>query len=117
MLLTALPLMKRFYQLGFSIQATAGTAAFLKHHGIRTRVCGKLSEGSDDIPEAILSGYVSYIINTRAVLAGSHHADGIEIRRCAVRNGVTIFTSLDTVRILLDVLEDIVPSISTINAV
>ena len=113
----ALPLMKRFYQLGFSIQATAGTAAFLKHHGIRTRVCGKLSEGSDDIPEAILSGYVSYIINTRAVLAGSHHADGIEIRRCAVRNGVTIFTSLDTVRILLDVLEDIVPSISTIDAV
>ena len=113
----ALPLIKRFYQLGFSIQATAGTAAFLKHHGIRTRVCGKLSEGSDDIPEAILSGYVSYIINTRAVLAGSHHADGIEIRRCAVRNGVTIFTSLDTVRILLDVLEDIVPSISTINAV
>ena len=113
----ALPLMKRFYQLGFSIQATAGTAAFLKHHGIRTRVCGKLSEGSDDIPEAILSGYVSYIINTRAILAGSHHADGIEIRRCAVRNGVTIFTSLDTVRILLDVLEDIVPSISTINAV
>ena len=113
----ALPLMKRFYQLGFSIQATAGTATFLKHHGIRTRVCGKLSEGSDDIPEAILSGYVSYIINTRAVLAGSHHADGIEIRRCAVRNGVTIFTSLDTVRILLDVLEDIVPSISTINAV
>ena len=113
----ALPLMKRFYHLGFSIQATAGTAAFLKHHGIRTRVCGKLSEGSDDIPEAILSGYVSYIINTRAVLAGSHHADGIEIRRCAVRNGVTIFTSLDTVRILLDVLEDIVPSISTINAV
>ena len=113
----ALPLMKRFYQLGFSIQATSGTAAFLKHHGIRTRVCGKLSEGSDDIPEAILSGYVSYIINTRAVLAGSHHADGIEIRRCAVRNGVTIFTSLDTVRILLDVLEDIVPSISTINAV
>ena len=112
-----LPLMKRFYQLGFSIQATAGTAAFLKHHGIRTRVCGKLSEGSDDIPEAILSGYVSYIINTRAVLAGSHHADGIEIRRCAVRNGVTIFTSLDTVRILLDVLEDIVPSISIINAV
>ena len=113
----ALPLMKRFYQLGFSIQATSGTAAFLKHHGIRTRVCGKLSEGSDDIPEAILSGYVSYIINTRAVLSGSHHADGIEIRRCAVRNGVTIFTSLDTVRILLDVLEDIVPSISTINAV
>lgn len=32
----ALPLVKRFYHLGFNIEATAGTAAFLKKHGIRT---------------------------------------------------------------------------------
>ena len=112
----ALPLIKRFYQLGFNIEATAGTAAFLKQHGIRTRVRGKLSEGSDDILASIHSGYVSYIINTRAILSGAHSEDGIEIRRCAVQNGVTIFTSLDTVRILLDVLEDTVPSISVIDA-
>lgn len=112
----ALPLIKRFYQLGFNIEATAGTAAFLKQHGIRTRVRGKLSEGSDDILTSIHSGYVSYIINTRAILSGAHSEDGIEIRRCAVQNGVTIFTSLDTVRILLDVLEDTVPSISVIDA-
>ena len=77
---------------------------------------GKLSEGSDDILTSIHSGYVSYIINTRAILSGAHSEDGIEIRRCAVQNGVTIFTSLDTVRILLDVLEDTVPSISVIDA-
>ena len=112
----ALPLIKRFYQLGFNIEATAGTAAFLKQHGVRTRVRGKLSEGSDDILTSIHSGYVSYIINTRAILSGVHSEDGIEIRRCAVQNGVTIFTSLDTVRILLDVLEDTVPSISVIDA-
>ena len=112
----ALPLIKRFYQLGFNIEATAGTAAFLKQHGVRTRVRGKLSEGSDDILTSIHSGYVSYIINTRAILSGAHSEDGIEIRRCAVQNGVTIFTSLDTVRILLDVLEDTVPSISVIDA-
>ena len=112
----ALPLIKRFYQLGFNIEATAGTAAFLKQHGIRTRVRGKLSEGSDDILTSIHSGYVSYIINTRAILSGAHSEDGIEIRRRAVQNGVTIFTSLDTVRILLDVLEDTVPSISVIDA-
>ena len=112
----ALPLIKRFYQLGFNIEATAGTAAFLKQHGIRTRVRGKLSEGSDDILTSIHSGYVSYIINTRAILSGAHSEDGIEIRRCAVQNGVTIFTSLDTVRILLDVLEDTMPSISVIDA-
>ena len=112
----ALPLVQRFYHLGFNIEATIGTATYLKKHGIRTRVRGKLSDGSDEILQSIRAGYVSYIINTRAILSGVHYDDGMAIRRCAVENGVTIFTSLDTVRILLDVLEETVPSISTINA-
>ncbi len=111
----ALPLVQRFYRLGFNIEATAGTAAFLKKHGIRTRVLGKISEGSDAIPRSIRAGYVSYIINTRSLLSGPHADDGAYIRRCAVENGVTAFTSLDTVRILLDVLEEIVPSVDTID--
>ncbi len=112
----ALPLVRRFYQLGFNIEATAGTASLLKRHGIRTRVLGKVSEGDDTILRSIRAGYVSYILNTRSLLSGAHSEDGVQIRRCAVENGVTIFTSLDTVRMLLDVLEDIVPRISTINA-
>ena len=40
----ALPLIRRFYNLGFNIEATAGTARFLKENGIRTRVRRKLSE-------------------------------------------------------------------------
>ena len=110
----ALPLVKRFYELGFNIEATIGTGRFLKEHGIRTRILGKLSEGSEEILDAIRSGFVSYIINTRAVLSGVHYDDGVEIRRCAVMNGVTMFTSLDTVRIVLEVLEDITPRISAI---
>ena len=112
----ALPLVKRFYELGFNIEATIGTGRFLKEHGIRTRIRGKLSEGSDEILRSIRAGYVSYIINTRAILSGVHYQDGVEIRKCAILNGVTMFTSLDTVRILLDVLEDISPRISVINA-
>lgn len=112
----ALPLIRRFYNLGFNIEATLGTANFLKKHGIRTRVKGKLSEGSDEILQSIRAGYVSYIINTRAILSGVHYEDGVAIRRCAVQNGVTMFTSLDTVKIVLDVLEEIIPSISTIDA-
>ena len=108
----ALPLVRRFYDLGFNIEATHGTALFLKGHGIRSRVLGKLSEGSGAIPDAIRAGYVSYIINTRAVLSGFHDADGTAIRRCAVQNSVTTFTSLDTVRIVLDVLEAVVPEIA-----
>ncbi|MCR5684680.1 MAG: carbamoyl-phosphate synthase large subunit [Lachnospiraceae bacterium] len=110
----ALPLVKRFYELGFNIEATVGTGEFLKKHGIRTRIRRKLSEGSDEILRSIRAGYVSYILNTRAILSGIHYQDGIEIRRTAIMNGVTMFTSLDTVRILLDVLEDIAPRISTI---
>ena len=112
----ALPLIRRFYQLGFNIEATYGTAMFLKEHGIRTRARGKLSEGSDEILQSIHAGYVSYIINTRAVLSGVHYEDGEAIRQCAVQNGVTLFTSLDTVRIVLDVLEETIPAIATIDA-
>ena len=110
----ALPLVRRFYELGFNIEATVGTGEFLKEHGIRTRIKGKLSDGSDEVLRSIQAGYVSYIINTRAILSGVHYQDGAEIRRCAIMNGVTMFTSLDTVRILLDVLEDITPRISVI---
>ncbi|MBO6108082.1 MAG: carbamoyl-phosphate synthase large subunit [Eubacterium sp.] len=110
----ALPLVRRFYELGFNIEATIGTANFLKEHGIRTRVRGKLSEGSDEILKSIRAGYVSYIINTRAVLSGIHYEDGVAIRQCAVEKGVTMFTSLDTVRIVLDVLDEISPTVRAV---
>ncbi len=112
----ALPLVKRFYNMGFNIEATIGTANYLNDHGIRTKVRGKLSEGSTEILESIRSGYVSYVINTRAILSGVHYEDGVAIRRCATENNVTIFTSLDTVRVLLDVLEETTLTISTIDA-
>ncbi len=111
----AIPLIRRFYNMGFNIEATSGTAAVLKENGIRTRVRGKISEGSDEILDSIRAGYVSYVINTRAILSGVHYDDGVEIRRCATENNVTIFTSLDTVRVLLDVLEETTLTISTID--
>ena len=112
----AIPLIRRFYNMGFNIEATSGTAAVLKDNGIRTRVRGKISEGSDEILESIRAGYVSYVINTRAILSGVHYDDGVEIRRAATENNVTMFTSLDTVRVLLDVLEETTLTISTIDA-
>ncbi len=112
----ALPLIRRFYNLGFNIEATAGTAEFLKRHGIRTRVKRKISEGSSDIPDSIRQGYVSYVINTRDVRSDHRNTDGHAIRQCAVENNVTILTALDTVRVLLDVLEEITLGVSTIDA-
>ena len=112
----ALPLVKRFYDMGFNIEATIGTAVFLKEHGIRTRLRRKLSEGSEEILDSLRAGYVSYVICTRAVLSGIHYVDGVAIRKCASLNGITMLTSLDTVRVLLDVLEEITMGISTIDA-
>ncbi len=110
----ALPLIKRFYDIGFNIEGTIGSAEFLKEHGVRTKVRHKLSEGSHEVLDSIRAGYVSYLINTRAILSGVHYEDGVAIRRCAIENNVSTFTSLDTVRVLLDVLEEITISVDTI---
>ncbi|MCQ2475045.1 MAG: carbamoyl-phosphate synthase large subunit [Clostridia bacterium] len=112
----ALPLIKRFYDMGFNIEATIGTANYLRANGIRTKVKGKISDNCTEILDSIRAGYVAYVINTRAILSGVHYEDGIEIRRCATENNVTIFTSLDTVRVLLDVLEETTLTISTIDS-
>lgn len=112
----ALPLIRRFYDLGFNVEATRGTAKFLKEHGIRCHLLGKFSEGSKDIERSLRQGHVSYVINTIDV--NQHHTrlDGYEIRRTAIENNVTIFTALETVRVLLDVLEEITMGVSTIDA-
>jgi carbamoyl-phosphate synthase large subunit len=82
----AFPLIKRFYDLGFNIVATKGTAMFLKERGVRTRILKRISEGSDDIPNLLRSGYVAYV-----------------------------FTCLDTVKIVLDVLEEVTTTVSRID--
>ena len=111
----ALPLIRRFYNLGFNIEATEGTARFLKEHGIRTRVLKKISDGSEDIPEALRQGHIAYVINTRDVGSMNQARDGFMIRRLSVENNVSLFSALDTVRVLLDVLEETTFAISTID--
>ncbi|MEG1671957.1 MAG: carbamoyl-phosphate synthase large subunit [Alistipes sp.] len=112
----ALPLVQRFYDLGFNIEATTGTAEFLREHGIRTRTRRKLSEGSSEIIDSLRQGHVSYVINTIDINQHNTRLDGYEIRRTAVENNVTVFTALETVRVLLDVLEEITFGVSTIDA-
>ncbi len=112
----ALPLVRRFYDLGFNIEATTGTAAFLREHGIRTRLRRKMSEGSTEIMDSLRQGHVNYVINTIDINQQKTRLDGYEIRRAAVENGVTLFTALETVKVLLDVLEEITLGVSTIDA-
>ena len=112
----ALPLIRRFYNLGFNIEATKGTCEFLRSHGIRTRHLRKLSEGSTEIYDSLRKGHVTYVINTIDVNQHNTRRDGYDIRRAAAENNVTIFTALETVSVLLDVLEEITLGVSTIDA-
>ena len=112
----ALPLIKRFYDLGFNIEATKGTCEFLRSHGVRTRYLRKLSEGSTEIYDELRKGHVTYVINTIDVNQHSNRRDGYDIRRAAAENNVTLFTALETVSVLLNVLEEITLGVSTIDA-
>ena len=110
----ALPLIKRFYQLGFNIEATHGTADYLKANGIRTHALDKISINHSEIPEALRQGHIAYVINTQD--PGSNSVDGLQIRQICTEYNVTLFTALDTVKVLLDVLEETTLTISTIDA-
>ena len=89
---------------------------FLKENGIRTHVLKKIGDGSEEIPDALRQGHIAYFINTRDINSSGPMTDGYEIRRLATDNNVTIFTALDTVKVLLDVLEETTITISTIDA-
>ena len=112
-----IPLVRRFYEMGFNIEATTLTGEVLRDHGIRTKIRRKPSEGSTEVLESLKTGFVSYVINTRAILSGLHFGDGVAIRRIAAANNITMLTSLDTVRMVLDVLEEITLGVSTIDEI
>ena len=109
------PLARRFLNMGFKLEATSLTADLLYANGIPTKTLHKPSEGSYEVIDSIKKGHLSYVINTRAILSGIHEGNGVAIRRAAAENNVTMLTSLDTVRMLLDVLEEVTIGVSTID--
>ena len=77
----------------------------------------KISEGSKDIIESLTKGHITYVINTQETGADSEtDHDGFLIRSHAVENNISVFTSLSTVNVLLNVLEEITLPVSTIDA-
>ena len=151
-----LPLIRRFYRLGFNIEATYGTAAYLREHGVRCHCyqlhghsqpvsfdgkaagdpaaavdsamaekgaaaeCAAAGGTAADAAELqvifrkIREGHITYFINTRDTRSGHARSAGTRIRQCAAENGVPALTSPDTVRALLDALEDVVFPVGTI---
>ena len=98
----SLPLVRRLAGLGYGLYATEGTAAMLEGVGLSVRmITKKLSEGSPNVVDVIVEGLVQGVVNT---ITGSRAPlkDGFYIRRAAAEKGIPCFTSLDTLRAVLD---------------
>ncbi|PAE38011.1 carbamoyl-phosphate synthase large subunit [Bacillus sp. 7884-1] len=102
----AAELAKRFYNIGYRILATAGTAAAFKQEGIPVNVVNKIESEEENLLEVIRNGKAQLVVNT--LTKGKQPArDGFKIRREAVENGIPCLTSLDTVVAIFRVLETI----------
>jgi carbamoyl-phosphate synthase large subunit len=102
----AVPLMRRFHQLGYRIVATRGTADALEKAGLPVERVNKLKEGSPHILDYIRQGKADLVVNTWT-RGKTPERDGFRIRREAVEHGIACLTSLDTVAALLTTLESI----------
>lgn len=99
-----LPLAKRLSALGYRFIATEGTAEILEREGISVQRVKKIREGIPNILDTVRSGLVDWVINT-PTKGNDAKRDGFRIRRAAVEASVEVFTSLDTVKALVTLLE------------
>ena len=100
----AVPIIKKLASLDYKLFATEGTAAMIGSLGIPvTMTTKKLGEGHPNVVDVINNSTVDAVINT-VTGSGNVLRDGLAIRRAAVERRVPCFTSLDTVRVAVEVL-------------
>jgi carbamoyl-phosphate synthase large subunit len=114
----ALPIIAQLSSLGFTIYATAGSAAALASAGISAVSVGKIGHGRPNVIDVIEDGRVSIVINTvsnfgtdeldyradggAAAEVGRTVKDGYRIRLAAEQRRIPCCTSLDTAAALVD---------------
>jgi carbamoyl-phosphate synthase large subunit len=94
--LTALPVARRFHEMGFTIYATEGTARFLGEHGIEAREVRKVHEGRPNGIDLMVNRDVQLLINTPV---GKHaQYDDYMMRRTAIAQKVSYTTTMSAAR-------------------
>ena len=88
----ALDIARRMLRLGFRVQATKGTAAFLRDHGIEVHTVNKVKEGRPHLVDHIKNGDIALVVNT--VGSKASHDDSASIRLEALRKGLPYFTTM-----------------------
>jgi len=77
--------------LGFSIVATGGTAAFLEGHGIACEIVKKVYEGRPNVVDMLKDDQISLVMNTTEGAAAVE--DSREIRSVALYDRIPYFTT------------------------
>jgi carbamoyl-phosphate synthase large subunit len=102
----AAPIVRKLADIGYRLLATEGTAAMIAAMGLpATMITKKLSEGHPNVVDVIGDGTVQGVVNT---ITGGRIPlkDGFNIRRSAAERRIPCFTSLDTIRAVVEVLSE-----------
>jgi len=110
----ALQVSKQLHRLGFGIQATSGTAGYLRDHGMEVKTVLKVTEGRPHIVDLIKNGEVALVVNTVGTAAS--HADSLSIRREALNKGLAYYTTMRGARAAVMGIEAILKKELTIRS-
>jgi carbamoyl-phosphate synthase large subunit len=92
---------RRLVNLGFSLVATHGTAAYLKAHGLgAVKGINKVLEGRPHCVDAMDNHEIDFVINTTEGAQAIH--DSQSLRRAALMNGIAYYTTLRAARAALE---------------
>jgi len=100
-----LPLARRLVDLGFSILATPGTAAFLTEHGVACTMVNKISQGRPHILDLIQDKQIQWIVNTS--MGRRTTEDSYTIRRSALDYHLPYTTTTSGAFSMLRALEEV----------
>ena len=110
----SLDVVRQLQRLGFNVQATSGTAAYLRNHGVHAETVNKVMEGRPHVVDHIKNGRVALVVNT--VSNASSHADSLSIRREALNKGLAYYTTIRGARAAIMGIEAILKKELTIRS-
>jgi carbamoyl-phosphate synthase large subunit len=87
-----LPVARRLSEIGFELTASAGTADYLREHGLEVRTVLKVHEARPHIVDLLINGEIALVVNT-PLGRESHEDDGV-IRRTALKYDIPCITTL-----------------------
>jgi carbamoyl-phosphate synthase large subunit len=99
----ALSVAKDFHDMGFTIMATRGTAAFLEENQVPATLVKKVSAGRPHVVDAVKNKEIQLILNTGAT--SQTQRDGYEIRRAAIEYKIPYATTTDGTRAILSAIK------------